>query len=150
MKTVIQRVSRASVRVEARVVGEIGQGLLILLGVEAGDDERDADALAEKIASLRVFPGRTPMDRGLADVGGGCLIISQFTLSGSVRKGRRPSFSGAEQPARAEVLYEYFMAALRDAGVPVASGSFGASMQVELVNEGPVTLIVESRQGSIV
>lgn len=149
MKTVIQRVGRARVVVDGETVGEIGRGLLILLGVEAGDVERDAEVLAEKIHGLRLFPGRTPMDLPLTEVDGACLVVSQFTLAGTVRKGRRPSFSAAEDPARAEALYEHFMAALRKLGVPVASGRFGASMRVELVNEGPVTLLVDCRDGVI-
>ncbi|TPV96514.1 MAG: D-tyrosyl-tRNA(Tyr) deacylase [Myxococcales bacterium FL481] len=149
MKTVIQRVGRASVSVDGEVVGEIGPGLLVLLGVEVGDTTSDADALVDKISCLRLFPGKTPMDLSVRDVGGACLVVSQFTLSGSVRKGRRPSFSSAEAPDKAVALYEYFAGMLRGRGIPVETGRFGASMQVELVNDGPVTLLVNTHAGTI-
>jgi len=149
MKTVVQRVSRAQVRVEGEVVGEVGRGVMLLVGVEAGDTEADAVATARKIAGLRIFPGRTPMDLDLAAIDGGCLVISQFTLAANVRKGRRPGFDAAEAPERAEGLYLRVVQELRDAGVPVQTGRFGASMQVELVNDGPVTLLVFSRHGCV-
>lgn len=149
MKTVLQRVSRASVRVDGAETGSIGLGVLLLVGVERGDTEADADATVRKIVGLRVFPGRTPMDRTLADVGGGCLVVSQFTLLGTVKKGNRPGFDRAAAPALAERLYERVARGLEAAGLPVATGRFGASMQVELVNEGPVTLRIETQEGRV-
>lgn len=149
MLTVIQRVSRACVRVEGEVVGAIGRGALLLVAVEKGDLEADATATARKLAALRFFPDKTPMDRTLAEVGGGCLVVSQFTLAGSLRKGRRPSFDGAELPERARALYEAVAAALRAEGLPVATGRFAAHMEVELVGEGPVTFILRSLGGQI-
>src|SRR3954467_1568149 len=125
MKTVIQRVTRAEVRVGDEVVGRIGRGLALLVGVEKGDSPADADATARKIAALRVFAGRTPMDVDLAGAGAACLVISQFTLAASLAKGNRPSFEPAEEPARAAVLYERVIEQLRNAGLPVATGRFG-------------------------
>lgn len=145
MLAVVQRVSRASVRVDGRVTGEIGLGLLVLLGVRSGDEDADARWLAAKVASLRIFPdadGR--MNRGLDDVGGAMLVVSQFTLLGDCERGRRPSFTDAAPPAEANRLYECFCAAARDSGVPVKTGVFQAMMEVELVNDGPVTLLVDS------
>jgi D-tyrosyl-tRNA(Tyr) deacylase len=132
------------------VVGEIGAGVMLLVGVEKGDAEADADATARKIAALRIFEGKTPMDRTLADVGGGCLVVSQFTLCASLSKGNRPSFEPAEAPARAEALYLRVAEQLRAAGLPVATGRFGADMAVELVNDGPVTFIVQAKGGALV
>lgn len=149
MLTVIQRVSRASVRVDGEVVGAIGRGAVLLVAVERGDVEADAVATAKKIAGLRFFAGATPMDRTLAEVGGGVLVISQFTLAGSLRKGRRPSFDGAELPDRARALYEAVAAALRAEGLEVATGRFAAHMEVELVNDGPVTFILRSVAGQV-
>lgn len=149
MKTVLQRVTRAQVRVEGEVVGSIGRGVLALVGVERGDTQADAGATAAKIASLRMFPGKTPMDRTLGEVEGAALVVSQFTLAGSVRKGRRPGFDHAEDPARATELYEAVCARLRELEVPVQTGRFGARMEVELVNDGPVTLLVFTRDGSV-
>ena len=140
MRAVCQRVASARVRVDGAVVGEVGPGLCILLGVRRGDDAAAAERLAGKIARLRVFDG---LDRSLLDSGGGALVVSQFTLYGDVRKGNRPSFTDAAPPAEAEPLYERFCEALRALGVPVATGVFGASMQVELVNDGPVTILVD-------
>jgi D-aminoacyl-tRNA deacylase len=140
MRAVCQRVSKACVRVDGEVVGEIGPGLCILLGVGRGDDEGAAECLAGKIARLRIFEG---MDRSLLDTGGGALVVSQFTLLADTRKGTRPSFSEAAPPAEADPLYERFCEALRALGVPVATGVFGASMQVELVNDGPVTILLD-------
>jgi D-tyrosyl-tRNA(Tyr) deacylase len=145
MRAVLQRVSRARVTVEEHVTGEIGPGLVVLLGVEQSDTEKDADYLAAKIAGLRIFEdeeGR--MNRSVQDVGGSVLVISQFTLYGDTRKGRRPSFDRAARPEVAVTLYEYFVQLLRAAGLQVATGKFQASMSVELVNEGPVTLICDS------
>lgn len=149
MKTVVQRVTRASVRVGGEVVGEIGAGVMLLVGVEKGDVEADADVTARKIAVLRIFEGKTPMDRTLAEVGGGCLVVSQFTLCASLAKGNRPSFEPAEAPARAEALYLRVADQLRAAGLPVATGRFGADMAVELVNDGPVTFIVQAKGGAL-
>jgi D-tyrosyl-tRNA(Tyr) deacylase len=150
MKTVLQRVTRASVRVDGEVVGEIGRGVMLLVGVEKGDGEADADVTARKIAALRIFPGKTPMDQTLAEVGGGCLVVSQFTLCASLAKGNRPSFEPAEAPARAEALYLRLADALRAAGLPVGTGRFGADMAVELVNDGPVTFLIAARDGALV
>lgn len=150
MKTVLQRVTRASVRVEDELVGEIGRGVLALVAVEKGDAEADVTATAAKLATLRFFPGATPMDRTLGEVGGGCLLVSQFTIAGSLKKGRRPSFDGAELPERARGLYEGLATAIRGHGIPVATGRFAAHMEVSLVNDGPVTLLLFSRGGVLV
>ncbi|MDC0719889.1 D-aminoacyl-tRNA deacylase [Nannocystis bainbridge] len=149
MLTVIQRVSRAAVRVDGEVVGAIERGAMLLVAVERGDVDADAIATAKKIASLRFFPGATPMDRTLAEVGGGVLVVSQFTLAGSLRKGRRPSFEGAELPERARALYEAVAAALRAEGLEVATGRFAAHMEVDLVNDGPVTFLLRSVAGQV-
>ena len=149
MKTVVSRVSRAEVRVDGQVVGQVGRGVLLLVGVERGDTEADALATARKIAGLRIFPGRTPMDLELAEVQGGCLVVSQFTLAGTVRKGRRPGFDGAEAPAAAEALYLRVAEELRSLGLPVQTGRFGARMEVESVGDGPVTLLVFTREGAV-
>jgi D-tyrosyl-tRNA(Tyr) deacylase len=150
MIAVVQRVSRAEVRVEGAVVGRIGVGLMILLGVERGDADADADVLARKIAALRIFPGRAPMDVTVAEVGGGCLVVSQFTLAGSTHKGNRPSFDRAEDPPLADTLYQRVVTRLGEAGLPVETGRFAAMMEVDLVNDGPVTFILEARQGTLV
>ncbi|MCA8943380.1 MAG: D-tyrosyl-tRNA(Tyr) deacylase [Planctomycetes bacterium] len=150
MKTVVQRVSRARVTVDGEVVGEIDRGALLLVGVERGDTDADADATARKIAALRFFPGVTPMDETLAEVGGSCLVVSQFTLAGRVRKGNRPSFTDAAEPREAERLYLRVVDGLRESGIPVATGRFRTEMQVELVNEGPVTLFVFTEGGRVV
>lgn len=149
MRTVVSRVSRAEVRVEGQVVGQVGRGVLLLVGVERGDTEADALATARKIAGLRIFPGRTPMDLELGEVEGGCLVVSQFTLAGTVRKGRRPGFDAAEAPGLAEALYLRVVEELRAQGLPVQTGRFGAHMEVELVNDGPVTLLVFTRDGTV-
>jgi D-aminoacyl-tRNA deacylase len=141
MKAVLQRVLRASVRVGGRVEGEIGNGLLVLLGVAAGDTDADAERVAGKVARLRVFEnddGR--LDRSLLDTGGAALVVSQFTLIADTHKGNRPSFAAAAAPQEAEPLFDSFCGALRELGVPVETGVFGARMQVELVNDGPVTI----------
>ena len=147
MRAVIQRVSRASVTVAGEVTGEIGQGLLVLLGVGPGDDETDARWLAEKIAVLRIFEDEAgKLNRSVVDVGGGILVVSQFTLFASTRKGTRPSFNDAARPELAIPLYEAFnrhaSAAL---GRPVATGRFAALMQVSLVNDGPVTIVIDTK-----
>jgi len=147
MRSVVQRVSSASVTIEGDVIGQIGCGLLVLLGVAADDTEEDARQLADKIVGLRIFEddaGRMNLD--LAQIGGSLLVVSQFTLLGDCRKGRRPSFVAAAAPARAESLYEAFVAAARQLGVEVATGRFRAMMQVALVNDGPVTLLLDSRK----
>ncbi len=145
MRVVIQRVSRASVQVESRVAGEIGAGVLVLLGVAEADGEAEADRLADKVARLRIFENREGrFDRSLLDTGGAVLVVSQFTLIADTAKGNRPSFTGAAEPEEAERLYEHFCAALGDLGVEVKTGSFGARMEVELVNDGPVTIVLEA------
>ena len=147
MIVVVQRVSRAEVRVEGEVVGKIGLGLALLVGVERGDSEEDVDVLARKIYALRIFPGRTPMDLSIKDVSGACLVVSQFTLAGSTRKGNRPNFDRAEDPAQARTLYERVAECIRADGIDVATGRFAADMKVELVNDGPVTFILQARNG---
>jgi D-aminoacyl-tRNA deacylase len=145
LKAVVQRVAEARVVVDSRVVGSIGGGLLVLLGVARGDEAPAAARLAAKVARLRVFEddeGR--FDRSLADVAGRALVVSQFTLLGDTRRGNRPSFTDAAAPEEAEPLYEVFCEALRAEGVPVETGVFGARMRVELVNDGPVTILLET------
>ena len=143
MRAVVQRVSEARVRVDGEVVGEIGQGLCVLLGVSRDDGEGEAARLADKVAKLRIFENEDGrFDRSLLDVGGEVLVVSQFTLIADTGKGNRPSFSRAAAPDEAEQLYESFCAALREAGVRVATGRFGARMAVELVNDGPVTIVL--------
>lgn len=149
MITVVQRVARAQVRVDGDVVGRVEHGLLVLVGVELGDTEADATATARKVAALRVFPGRVPTDRALRDVGGGCLVVSQFTLAADLRHGNRPDFTAAAPPALAAALYERVAAELAATGAPVATGRFGASMQVESVNDGPFTLVLSVRGGKV-
>ena len=145
MRTVIQRVTTASVTVEGRVVGEIGHGVVVLLGVGQRDTEADAAYLAEKIAHLRLFEDEAgKMNRALLEVGGSALVVSQFTLYGDARKGRRPGFSEAAPPEAANRLYVYFCARLAECGVPVARGIFQAHMAVALINDGPVTLLLDS------
>jgi D-tyrosyl-tRNA(Tyr) deacylase len=145
VKAVVQRVTSASVEVETEVVGSIDDGLLILLGVETGDDDTRADALARKISKLRVFRSDSkPMDRSLLDLGYAALVVSQFTLCANTQKGNRPSFLQAAEPGEAERLYVRFCESLRAAGVPVETGRFRAMMDVRLNNDGPVTLILES------
>ena len=144
MKAVLQRVSRAVVRVGEEPVGEIGPGLCVLLGVARGDGPEEVAKLAGKTARLRVFERDGRFDRSLLDVGGEALVVSQFTLLGDVTKGNRPSFTAAAPPETAEPLYEAFCAELRALGVRVETGSFGARMAVELVNDGPVTLVLEA------
>ena len=145
MRAVVQRVSRADVRVDGKVVGACGPGLVVLVGAGHEDTPETAERLAAKVARLRIFPdeeGR--FDRSLLDTGGEALVVSQFTLIADTAKGNRPSFSHAARPEQAEALYEYFCAALEAEGLSVARGVFGARMQVELVNDGPVTIVLES------
>lgn len=145
MITVVQRVSRASVAVGGQRVGEIGRGLLVLLGVAKGDTEHDADYLAAKIGGLRIFcDAAGKMNLAASEVGGAMLVVSQFTLCGDCRRGRRPGFERAAEPAEATRLYEFFCDRLRQQGYRVETGVFGAMMDVELVNDGPVTLVIES------
>ncbi len=147
MRAVVQRVSRASVEVDGRIVGEVGEGLLVLVGVEEGDTDTDADYVAEKVAGLRIFnDAEGKMNLSIADVGGGVLLISQFTLHGDCRRGRRPSFIAAARPETAITLYEGVACRLRAAGLPVATGEFGAHMHVALVNDGPVTILLDSKK----
>ena len=147
MRVVVQRVSGARVRVDGDVCGEIGVGLLVLLGIAEGDAEEDADRLAGKIARLRIFPDDTGrFDRSLLDTGGAALVVSQFTLLAESRrqKGTRPDFSNAARPEVAEPLYDHFCASLSRLGLPVQTGVFGVRMEIELVNDGPVTIILET------
>ena len=145
MKALLQRVSEASVAVDERTIGAIGPGLLVLLGVEVGDGASAADLLARKVADLRIFEDQDgKMNRSLRDVGGGALVVSQFTLSADVRKGNRPSFTAAARPDVAEPLYQRFCDRLKGEGVPVATGQFAARMAVRLVNDGPVTIWLDS------
>src|ERR1700760_2599876 len=147
MRAVVQRVSRGSVAVEGQVVGEIGPGLLVLLGVARSDVNADADYLAEKIAGLRIFDDENgKMNLNVADVGGAVLAISQFTLYGDVRRGKRPSFDNAARPELARRLYEYFVGRIRAAGLRCETGQFQAMMEVELVNSGPVTILLDSEK----
>ncbi|MDJ0816858.1 MAG: D-aminoacyl-tRNA deacylase [Desulfobacterales bacterium] len=146
MRAVVQRVREASVETEGEIISRIGGGLLVLLGIAREDHRSDAEYLASKISNLRIFEDEAgKMNRSLIDTGGDMLVVSQFTLLGDCRKGRRPSFISAAEPDRANELYEYFVEAVRQLGIPVATGRFKAMMAVALVNDGPVTLIVESR-----
>ena len=147
MRAVLQRVSRASVEVEGRIVGRIGVGWLVLLGVAKGDSDEDADRLAEKVAGLRAFEDDAgKMNLAVAEVGGSVLVVSQFTLLGDCRAGRRPSFIEAAEPIEAERLYLRFADRVRGLGLAVETGTFRADMKVELVNDGPVTLLLDSRK----
>jgi D-aminoacyl-tRNA deacylase len=149
MRAVVQRVGRARVTVATEVIGEIGRGLLVLLGVTHDDTPDQARWLADKVTGLRIFAdAEDKMNLAVADVGGSVLVVSQFTLYGDCSKGRRPSFIAAANPELAVPLYEAFINAVKAQGIAVATGQFGAMMQVELVNDGPVTLIVDSRQAS--
>ena len=145
MRAVVQRVSHAQVAVGGEVVGDIGRGLLVLLGVTHTDNEADADYLAGKIAGLRVFEDQNgKMNLNLGEVGGSVLAVSQFTLYGDVRRGKRPSFDAAAPPEKARALYEYFVEKVRAAGLCCETGRFQEMMQVELVNDGPVTILMDS------
>jgi D-tyrosyl-tRNA(Tyr) deacylase len=146
MRAVIQRVTRASVTVNGEVVGEIGNGLVVLLGIARDDSEKDATYLIEKIAALRIFDEAGVMNVSVKDVNGALLIVSQFTLYGDVRRGLRPSWIDAAAPETAEPLYDFFVAQARKLIARVATGSFRAMMQVELVNDGPVTILLDSRK----
>ena len=147
MRAVLQRVSEARVRVNGKIVGEIGRGLLVLLGVGQGDSEADVRFLAEKTAGLRIFEdAQGKMNLSVEETGGAVLVVSQFTLYGDCRQGRRPGFSAAAPPELADALYRQFVDGLQKRGLPVATGIFQAEMAVELVNDGPVTLLLDSRK----
>jgi len=148
MRAVVQRVSRAQVTVHGEITGQIGLGLLVLLGVGRDDTEADAIYLAEKIAGLRVFEDAGgKMNLSVQDVGGGVLAVSQFTLYGDVRRGKRPSFAAAAPPEKARQLYEFFVQQIRAVGLPCETGRFQETMKVELANEGPVTILLDSAKG---
>jgi D-tyrosyl-tRNA(Tyr) deacylase len=145
MRAVVQRVSRAQVRVGDEVAGDTGPGLLVLLGIGNDDSYADADYLADKIAGLRIFEDEHgKMNLAVAEVGGGVLVVSQFTLYGDVRRGKRPSFDAAAPPEKARTLYEYFVERIRAAGLRCETGRFQETMQVELINDGPVTILLDS------
>lgn len=147
MKIVLQKVQRAHVDIDGKTVGEIAEGYLVLLGITHGDTEADADKLIEKVLKLRLFsdPGSNSfMERNIVDEGGALLVISQFTLYGDCKKGTRPSFSDAARPEQAKPLYRYFVNKLIDMGIPTQMGEFGEHMEVSLINDGPITLILES------
>lgn len=147
MRAVVQRVSRASVKVDGQIVGQINAGLLVLLGVGQDDAESDADYLVDKITGLRVFEDADgKMNRSVVDEGGAILAVSQFTLFGDIRRGKRPSFDAAARPEQAKKLYEYFVEKVRAAGIHCETGTFQAMMRVELANEGPVTIMVDSKK----
>ena len=147
MRAVVQRVRRCRVTVESRVVGEIGRGLLVLLGVGKGDSETAADYLAEKVLGLRIFEDADEkMNRSVQDAKGDVLVVSQFTLYGAVRRGKRPSFDAAARPEEARRLYEYFVGKFRAAGLRCETGEFQAMMEVELANSGPVTILLDSEK----
>ncbi len=146
MRAVLQRVKRAGVSVDGVLVGSIEKGLLVYLGVEKGDEEADVSYIAEKVRYLRIFGDNTgQMNLDVTGARGAVLVVSQFTLLADCRKGRRPSFSAAESPQKAEVLYGSFISSLREKGLTVESGVFGAHMEVECINDGPVTMLLESR-----
>jgi D-tyrosyl-tRNA(Tyr) deacylase len=150
VRIVLQRVSRASVTVDGSVAGSIGPGLLLLVGIEPSDTDEDIEGAVEKVVNLRVFPDQEGrMNLSLADTGGSVLVVSQFTLLGDVRKGRRPSYVGAAPPEMAELLIDAMVDRLREAGVHTETGMFGAAMEVELVNSGPVTLVMSIDQGKV-
>jgi D-tyrosyl-tRNA(Tyr) deacylase len=147
VRAVVQRVAEASVRVAGETVGSIGPGLVVLLGVAVDDREADADSLADKVLNLRVFPDEAgQMNRSVLDVSGGLLVVSQFTLLGDARRGRRPSYIEAAPPDEADRLYRHFVSRLRPSGLEVATGVFRAMMDVALVNQGPVTILLDSRK----
>ena len=146
MRAVVQRVKKSSVNVDNQIIGRIDKGLLVLLGVSKGDTPSDADYLANKIVNLRIFEDDdAKMNRSLLSIGGKMLVVSQFTLLGDCRKGRRPSFAAAASPQKAAALYEYFVQQVRRLGIAVETGRFQAIMEVTLINDGPVTLVLESR-----
>lgn len=147
MRACVQRATRGAVRVDGETIGQIGRGLVVLLGVGPEDSSSDVETMADKLTLLRIFEDEDgKMNRSLIDVGGEMLIVSQFTLMGDCRKGRRPSFVAAAQPEYANELYEEFIAAVKGRGVQVATGKFRATMEVELVNDGPVTMLVDTKK----
>ena len=147
MRALVQRVKKGSVTIDGKVNGAIEQGLVILLGVTHTDTEKDADFVADKCVDLRIFEDENgKMNKSLEEIGGSILLISQFTLYAATRKGRRPSFDAAARPEVAEPLYEYFIQRLRSRGIPVETGIFGADMQVEIHNDGPVTILLDSQK----
>jgi D-tyrosyl-tRNA(Tyr) deacylase len=147
MKIVLQRIKQAAVEVQGKITGEIERGICLLVGIEKGDSEDDAQYLAKKVAELRIFPDKEgKMNLSLAETRGAVLAVSQFTLAGSTKKGRRPSFDRAELPERAEKLFRYFVDLIRKRGIKVETGVFGALMDVHLVNDGPVTFILEKKK----
>jgi len=147
MKIVLQRVKQASVEVEGKVVAQIGKGFCLLVGIEKGDSEKDADYLARKVSELRIFPdSKGKMNLSLAEVGGEVLVVSQFTLVSSMKKGRRPSFDGAEEPEKATQLFDYFVKSIEQRGFKVQTGIFQALLDVHLVNDGPVTFFLQSEK----
>lgn len=151
MRIVLQRVSRASVRVDGKTTGSVESGLLILIGIGAADVAEDVDHAVEKVANLRIFPDeQSLMNRSLRETGGSALVVSQFTLLADVHKGRRPSFIAAAAPEVAEPLVDRFVAMLKEAGIRTETGIFGAAMEVELVNDGPVTILLEVSEGRVI
>jgi D-aminoacyl-tRNA deacylase len=147
MRALIQRVGEARVEVEGQVTGSVGTGLVVFIGIAATDTEKEADYLVDRIAGIRIFPdANRKMNCNIRDAGGALLLVPQFTLYADCRRGRRPSFDSAAPPAQAQALYDYFVAAARATGVPVATGVFQAAMQVHLVNDGPVTIMVDSAE----
>ncbi len=149
MKTVLQKVTRAAVRVDNEIVGQITHGAVLLVGIEDGDSTAEVDATAKKITGLRFFSGATPMDKTLLDVGGSCLVVSQFTLAANLKKGNRPSFSRAASPELANELYLRLVEQLRAAGINCATGQFQAMMEVELTNNGPITFLIFAENGRV-
>ena len=150
MRAVVQRVARAAVTVQDEIVGEIGQGLVVLLGVGHDDGSAEAKALVDKLLGLRVFPDAAKrMNLSVADIAGSVLVVSQFTLLADIRRGRRPSFTGAADPGVASAVVDEVVALVQSAGIPVATGEFGAMMDVELVNVGPVTIVVDVADGRV-
>lgn len=150
MITVVQRVHHARVIVDGECVGEIEKGLLLFVGVEAGDTEADADTTARKVRTMRIWPKAKPTDLSVQDIDGSCLVVSQFTLAADLRHGNRPDFTAAAPPGLAEPLYERVVAQLKAANVPVATGRFAADMRVELSNDGPITLLLKVAGGKVV
>ena len=147
MKIVLQRVKEAAVEVQGKVVGKIDRGICLLVGIEKGDSEEDAHFLAKKVTELRVFPDEEgKMNLSVLDIQGDAMAVSQFTLAGSVKKGRRPSFDRAEEPERAEELFRYFVDLIRQRGIQTETGIFGSLMDVRMVNDGPVTFILEKKK----
>lgn len=147
MRAVVQRVSRAGVKVEEKIIGKIDRGILLLLGVEESDEEKDLEYMCDKIPNLRIFEDEEgKMNKSLLDVGGSLLVISQFTLLGDARKGRRPSFTQAARPEKAIPMYERFIDSMKEKNITTEAGEFGAHMEVELINDGPVTILLDSKR----